>query len=82
MKKSGALELFCSLSEKNYQDSSITMAASSQYKTSKLHQFLFGNHYRKDWIQPISIPYVNLSSDEGGLIPYGIGGGNNQNLLS
>jgi hypothetical protein len=80
-KKSGALELFCSLSEKNYQDSSIIMAASSQYKTSKLHQFLFGNHYRKDWIQPITIPYVNLSSDEGGLIPYGIGGGKQSKSL-
>jgi len=57
------------------KDSTITVAASKQYESSKIHRLFFGEHYRRDWIQPVTVPYLNLSTDEGGLVPYDSGGG-------
>lgn len=68
-------ESYCSLSEVDYSDSTVNVAASSQYKVKKFKKFMLGEHYRKAWGEPIDVELLDMKSENGGIIPYGIGGG-------
>jgi calcineurin-like phosphoesterase family protein len=68
-------ETYCKASNLDFSDSTVTVKASSQYNASKFKSFILGNHYRKSWNTPIKVDVLNLKTEKGGLIPYGIGGG-------
>jgi hypothetical protein len=53
----------------DYRDSIITLAANPDYQLSKFGQFLMGSHYRKEWVTPVTIPYIDIKSFSGGLEP-------------
>jgi hypothetical protein len=55
--------------------------AGSQYSTSRLHQLLWGKHYRKEWATPVSVPVFYLDTAAGGLTPYQAGGGRQSKTL-
>lgn len=57
------------------------MAAGPEYKTSGLHQFFWGNNYRKEWATPIKVPTFMLDTAKGGLKPTKAGGGNQTKSL-
>lgn len=42
---------------------------------SAIHRRLFGENYRKDWAQPVTLPIIKLSAVHGGLTPVKQGGG-------
>jgi hypothetical protein len=73
-KKDTQPESYCTLSHKDYKDSTIIMAANKDFKRSRIGRFFLGDHYRKEWTTPVKINYLDLQREKGGLIPYGKGG--------
>lgn len=59
----------------NYTDSTILMAANKSYKAGAIKEFVFGKHYRSAWIEPISVPVIDIGTDHGGLTLLKKGGG-------
>lgn len=59
----------------DYSDSTVTAVAGTEYKSSALWQVFMGKHYRKEWITPVEVPYLDINSEAGGLTPYKKGGG-------
>ncbi len=55
--------------------------AGPQYGTSSFHQWKWGKHYRKEWVTPVRVPFLNLDTIGGGLIPYEAGGGRQSKSL-
>ncbi|MEO6069317.1 MAG: ShlB/FhaC/HecB family hemolysin secretion/activation protein [Chitinophagaceae bacterium] len=58
-----------------------TIVAGSQYGRSALHQWLWGKHYRKEWITPVKVSLFYLDTANGGLTPYASGGGRQSKTL-
>jgi hypothetical protein len=73
-KKDTHPESYCTLSHKDYKDSSITLAANKNFKRHGIGRFFLGDHYRKEWSTPITVKYLDLQREKGGLIPYAKGG--------
>ncbi|MDX5480584.1 MAG: hypothetical protein LPK07_02800, partial [Hymenobacteraceae bacterium] len=59
----------------NYADSTITLAANSNYQVSGLRELLLGEHYREVWATPVEVPLLDMKNEFGGLTPYQKGGG-------
>ncbi|RAU84028.1 BamA/TamA family outer membrane protein [Pontibacter arcticus] len=59
----------------NYEDSTITLAASKNYTASGMRKLLLGEHYRQEWATPVTIPVLDMKNEFGGLVPYQKGGG-------
>ena len=59
----------------DYTDSTITLPANPNYQLNEIGQFFMGSHYRKEWITPVTIPYIDIKSFSGGLMPIKKGGG-------
>ncbi len=51
-----------------------TVVAGPQYNRSRLHNFLWGSHYRKEWSTPVTIKAFYLDTANGGLTAYDKGG--------
>ena len=61
---------------RNFRDSSIVVAVNPRYNEhGKFHDWLLGEHYRKEWATPVRFPLLDLATDRGGLVPYKTGGG-------
>ena len=58
-----------------------TVVAGKQYKASPMRRRLWGNHYRKEWTVPVTIPSLVLDTAFGGLKPYEAGGGRQSKSL-
>jgi hypothetical protein len=61
--------------ETNYADSTLTLAANTNYKVGDVKRFLLGEHYRQEWATPVTIPTLDMKNEQGGLRPYQKGGG-------
>ena len=59
----------------------ITLAAGPQFKASGWKEFWWGKHWRKEWITPVSFPYLDLDTTAGGLTPLKMGGGHETKSL-
>ena len=60
----------------NFRDSSVVVAVNPVYdKHGKFHDWLLGEHYRKEWATPVKFQVLDLAHDKGGLVPYKTGGG-------
>jgi hypothetical protein len=60
----------------DYKDSTVTVAINSTYaEHGKFHNWLLGEHYRREWATPVKFPVLDIKTAEGGLIPYKTGGG-------
>ncbi len=94
MRKSSALSLllvlllayFSGKSQQSFpsdttKNAYIKVVAGKQYERSKLHQALWGNHYRKEWATPVTVNQFYLDSENGGLHPYEAGGGRQTKTL-
>jgi hypothetical protein len=53
----------------------IKIAANPQLKGNGFKNFLVGKNYRREWIEPVSAPVINLNTIYGGLVPKKMGGG-------
>lgn len=51
-----------------------TVVAGKKYDRSFLHKFFWGAHYRKVWAAPVTVPFLNLQTEAGGLKPLQKGG--------
>jgi len=56
-------------------DSVIVKVHPSYNEKGKLHRFLFGENYRKEWAAPTTLPVIRVSEFQGGLVPLTRGGG-------
>ncbi len=56
-------------------DSTITFAASKEYKAGPIKKFFFGEHYREEWRTPVKTHLLDLKCEKGGLTPTAKGGG-------
>ncbi|HEX8326039.1 MAG TPA: metallophosphoesterase [Hymenobacter sp.] len=64
------------VSRRNFRDSSVVVAVNPAYNDhGKLHNWLLGKHYRKEWATPVKFPLLDLATAKGGLVPYKTGGG-------
>lgn len=61
------------------QHGKIIIKAGPQYKKGFLHQFLWGKHYRPEWLTPVE--FHSFSLDSAGLTPYQAGGGRQSKTL-
>ncbi|WP_125921504.1 hypothetical protein [Hymenobacter lapidarius] len=52
-----------------------TVVPGPEYKGTGSKRFFIGDVYRSSWLQPVAVPTLNLSTEKGGLRPYGKGGG-------
>lgn len=62
------------LAQTQETNTTITQPASTKYYQSGLYKFFWGEHYRKVWHTPVTMPKVMLDTMFGGLIPYKQGG--------
>ena len=51
-----------------------SVVAGAEYKKNAFYQSLWGKHYRKEWITPVTVKIAMLDTLAGGLIPYEVGG--------
>ncbi len=51
------------------------VVAGSEYEAGGFKRFFVGDHYRDDWTAEIEVPYLDLDTTFGGLIPLKRGGG-------
>ena len=58
-----------------------TMAAGPQFKASKSKKFWWGEHWRQEWITPVTFPFFDLDTTAGGLTPIKMGGGHETKSL-
>src|ERR1700741_4543943 len=58
-----------------------TVIAAKQYDRSRLHESLWGKHYRAEWSTPVKLSQFYLDTAEGGLHPYESGGGRQTKTL-
>lgn len=49
--------------------------AGPEYRAGRLHTWLWGEDYRKEWTTPVMVPVLNLDTAFGGLTPVKEGGG-------
>ncbi|HEX7844911.1 MAG TPA: hypothetical protein VF476_03860, partial [Chitinophagaceae bacterium] len=59
----------------------IIISAGQQYATSERHQQKWGEHYRKEWNEPVRIKIAMLDTLGGGVTPYQAGGGRQSKTL-
>ena len=52
-----------------------TVAPGPEYHPTGSRNFFIGPVYRAAWLQPVTVPTLNLQTDKGGLRPFGRGGG-------
>ncbi|HSI90086.1 MAG TPA: hypothetical protein VK927_03170, partial [Adhaeribacter sp.] len=50
------------------------VVAGKQYDRSFFHKLLWGWHYRDVWVEPVKVPFLDLSTEAGGLTPTEKGG--------
>jgi hypothetical protein len=53
----------------------IKIAADPGLKGNAVKTFLIGKNYRREWLEPVQMPVLNLNSAFGGLVPKKLGGG-------
>jgi len=53
----------------------VSIAPNERYKSSGLHTFIFGQHWRNVWTTPIEVPILDIRKFAGGLMPERKGGG-------
>ena len=58
-----------------------TVIAGKQYAISEARQKKWGQHYRKEWNEPVKVRIAMLDTLAGGLIPYQEGGGRQSKTL-
>lgn len=71
-KSKEALKTDASISSNNVKS---TVSASQKYDANGLTRFFMGDGYRAEWSTPVNAPLLDISSYDGGLEPYAIGGG-------
>ncbi|QES87278.1 BamA/TamA family outer membrane protein [Rhizosphaericola mali] len=55
---------------------SLTIAVHPAYnEVGKLHKFIYGKNYRKEWAAEVKLPILRISKIDGGLEPVKLGGG-------
>jgi len=52
-----------------------------EYKAGSFASKWMGENYRKEWSTEVSLPYLNLKTEKGGLTAFGKGGGKQTNSL-
>lgn len=60
----------------------VLVRASTHYQRSKLHQLIWGKHYRQVWAAPVPVPVLNLQALPTTLTPIKLGGGLQTTSLS
>jgi len=66
---------------KNLKGKKTTIVTGEQYQASKFKTKMMGQHYRKEWTTPVELPFLDIGSIEGGMIPYAKGGGKQTDAL-
>ncbi|MBC7874690.1 MAG: BamA/TamA family outer membrane protein, partial [Ferruginibacter sp.] len=57
------------------------VVAGKQYNKNSFQQWLWGKHYRKDWVTPVTVRTIDLDTVNGGLTAYEKGGGRQSKTL-
>lgn len=60
---------------------SVTIIASSKFKSGALRNFIFGTNYRKEWTTPVKVQVLSMDTTFGGLTPIKMGGGHQTKSL-
>ena len=66
---------------KSLKDKTTSVITGAQYQAGKFKTKMMGQHYRKEWTTPVTLPYLDIGSIEGGMIPYAKGGGKQTDAL-
>lgn len=63
------------IEKKSYKGKFATVTPDSTYEASKTKELFFGELNRDIWTTPITVPYLDIHAEKGGLIPVEKGGG-------
>ncbi len=58
-----------------------TLAANRRFAAGSFHRFLLGDNWRDEWTTPITVPFLDLRSFDGGLRPVELAGGRQTRTL-
>ncbi|HYU53373.1 MAG TPA: hypothetical protein VEK37_10530 [Gemmatimonadaceae bacterium] len=58
-----------------------TLAANRRFEAGRFHRFLLGDNWRDEWTTPITVPFLDLRSFEGGLRAVELAGGRQTRTL-
>jgi len=58
-----------------FKDSVIVSIDTTYNEAGKLHRFILGNNYRKEWATPVDLKVFDISKEKGGLKIKSLGGG-------
>src|SRR5690606_21927954 len=50
---------------KDYTDSTNVLAAGPEYKAGKFKKWILGDHYRKEWATPVTVPLLDFQRENG-----------------
>jgi len=66
---------------KTFANQTVSVIPGIQYKASKFQTKMMGELYRKEWTTPVTLPYLDIGSYKGGMIPFAKGGGKQTDAL-
>ncbi|MEM6963113.1 MAG: metallophosphoesterase [Bacteroidota bacterium] len=58
-----------------------TIIPGIQYEAGKFRTKMMGQLYRSEWTTPVKLPYLDIGSYEGGMVPFAKGGGKQTDAL-
>ena len=53
----------------------ITVSANNELEGGGMNKLLVGRNYRREWTTPVTMPVLNIGTEQGGLRPVRLGGG-------
>jgi len=63
------------LQQQAFADSTVISVHASYDKGNKIHRWLFGENFRKEWAAKVKLPLIDINKIQGGLNPLRYGGG-------
>ncbi len=79
--KNSAVDSSASVQAAPHDPGVVTRAAGLQYKASGWKKLWWGEHYRREWVTPVTFPVLHISTAYGGLTPLKLGGGHQTKTL-
>ena len=66
---------------KNLKTQTVSVIPGIQYKAGRFRTKMMGQLYRNEWTTPVTLPYLDIGSYEGGMVPFAKGGGKQTDAL-
>ncbi|MBX9851143.1 MAG: metallophosphoesterase [Cytophagaceae bacterium] len=80
-KRESGPELYCSITRNDYSDSTVMTSADEKYRSKKINDLFFREHYKNEWSQNVQVSLLDIKNEKDGILPYGKTGGKQKQTL-